>query len=361
MIVQAFEAAVGDFELAPKLEVPSGITVLFGPSGSGKTLTLEAVAGLLRPDSGHILVGDTPFFDSSMSLHVPPYERRIGYLVQEHALFPHLTVGDNVAYGIPDLPRDARKERTHQLLGSLGIGDLVGRRPVEISGGQAQRAALARALAREPDVLLLDEPFAALDAATAGNLRHELRRLTQELNLTVLLVTHDLNEACQVGDRIAVMDSGRVLQVDTREEVSRRPHSARVAALLGYSNVLRGKISTANQDSSVQTSIGVLSVSELPEIAGTQVDLAIRADRIVLGHGSSFSEDRSNVFEVKLVEESDLGVSRILHVSVCGTDTSQAGHVEIQIADDRYKQLDVNGWPNLYMHIPSEAIHVMAL
>ena len=317
MIVLSFEAAVGDFELAPKLEVPSGITVLFGPSGSGKTLTLEAVAGLLRPDSGHILVGDTPFFDSSMSLHVPPYKRRIKDRLPEPA--------------------------------------------TGLSGGQQQRVGVARALAAKPRVMLLDEPFAALDAATAGNLRHELRRLTQELNLTVLLVTHDLNEACQVGDRIAVMDSGRVLQVDTREEVSRRPHSARVAALLGYSNVLRGKISNTNQDSSVQTSIGVLSVSELPEIAGTQVDLAIRADRIVLGRGSSFSEDRSNVFEVKLVEESDLGVSRILHVSVCGTDTSQAGHVEIQIADDRYKQLDVNGWPNLYMHIPSEAILVMSL
>tara|TARA_Y100000588_G_scaffold386379_1_gene481819 strand:+ start:6410 stop:7495 length:1086 start_codon:yes stop_codon:yes gene_type:complete len=361
VIVLAFEAAIGDFELAPKLEVPSGITVLFGPSGSGKTLTLEAVAGLLRPDSGQILAGDTPFFDSSMNLHVPPYERRIGYLVQEHALFPHLTVGDNVAYGVPDLPRDARKERTRQLLGSLGIGELVDRRPVEISGGQAQRVALARALAREPEVLLLDEPFAALDAATAGTLRRELRRLTQELNLTVLLVTHDLNEACQVGDRIAVMDSGRVLQVDAREEVARRPHSARVAALLGYSNVLRGKITNVNKGGQVQTSIGLLSVSELLELEGTQVDLAIRADRIVLGRGSSFFEDRSNVFEVKLVEESDLGVSRILHVRVCGTDTSRMGHVEIQMADDRYKQLDVNGRRDWYMHIPSEAIHVMAL
>ncbi len=361
MIAMSFEATVGDFELAPTLEVPSGITVLFGPSGSGKTLTLEAVAGLLRPDSGHIFVSDKPFFDSSMDLHVPPYERRIGYLVQEYALFPHLTVGGNVAYGVPDLPRDVRKERTRQLLGVLGIGDLVDRRPVEISGGQAQRTALARALAREPEVLLLDEPFAALDAATAGTLRQELRRLTRELNLTVLLVTHDLNEAYQVGDRIAVMDSGRVLQVDTREEVARRPQSARVAALLGYSNVLRGKILNAEQASQVQTSIGLLSVSDVPELGGTQVDLVIRADRIVLERDSPVSEDRCNIFEVQLVEESDLGVSRILHVSVCGTDTSQAGHVEIRMADDRYEQLDVNGRRRWYMHIPSEAIHVMSL
>ena len=215
-----------------KLEVPSGITVLFGPSGSGKTLTLEAVAGLLRPDSGHILVGDTPFFDSSMSLHVPPYKRRIGYLVQEHALFPHLTVGDNVAYGIPDLPRDARKERTHQLLGSLGIGDLVGRRPVEISGGQAQRAALARALAREPDVLLLDEPFGALDPLTRQRLQESFIRIKRDLCLTVVFVTHDMAEALVLGDRIAVMQDGELIQTGTPRTLMHEPADKYVSRLL---------------------------------------------------------------------------------------------------------------------------------
>jgi molybdate transport system ATP-binding protein len=361
MIRLSFEVVVGDFELAPTLEVPSGITVLFGPSGSGKTLTLEAIAGLLRPDSGHIVIGEKPFFDSSTGLNVPPYERRIGYLVQEYALFPHLTVGGNVAYGVHDLPRDVRETRTRQLLETLGIGDLVDRRPVDISGGQAQRTALARALAREPDVLLLDEPFAALDGGTAGTLRHELRRLARELNLTVLLVTHDLNEAYQVGDRIAVMDSGRVLQVDERDEVARRPQNARVAGLLGYSNVLRGQMLDEQHAARVETSIGLLSLSEDSRLGGGQVDLAIRSDRITLDRDPRSSGDRPNVFEVEIVDESDLGVSRILHVQVYGTKMSQASHLEIRMSDDQYKQLAVDGRRRWHMHIPPEAIHVMSL
>ena len=216
---------LGDFELAPQLQVGPGITVLFGQSGAGKTLTLEAIAGLLTPNSGRIVIHGRSVFDATTGLNIPPYDRRLGYVVQSYALFPHLTVAQNVAYGVFDLPRAEREQRVDGLLRTLGIQDLADRRPARISGGQAQRTALARALVRRPRALLLDEPFAALDEGVALTLRRELRRLVRDLDLPVLMVTHDLTEASHIGDRIAVMDAGKVLQVGARPDVLQHPIS----------------------------------------------------------------------------------------------------------------------------------------
>ena len=253
---------LGSFRLAPKLQVGPGITVLFGQSGAGKTLTLEAVAGLLTPDRGRITIHGCPVFDSAAGLNVPPYDRRLGYVVQSYALFPHLTVAQNVAYGVFDLPRAERDRRVDGLLRTLGIDDLADRRPSQISGGQAQRTALARALVRRPQALLLDEPFAALDAGVALTLRRELRRLVRDLNLPVLMVTHDLTEASHIGDRIAVMDEGQVLQVGDRSDVLQRPRSARVARLLGIANVLEGEAVASDSGVRVHTPIGPLQTAQ---------------------------------------------------------------------------------------------------
>jgi molybdate transport system ATP-binding protein len=350
--------AVGDFRLSPRLQVGPGVTVLFGQSGAGKTLTLEAIAGLLTPDSGRIAVHDRTVFDAATGLNVPPYDRRLGYVVQSYALFPHLTVSGNVAYGISDLPRPERRERVEILLRTLGIQDLADRRPAEISGGQAQRTALARALVRRPQALLLDEPFAALDEGVALTLRRELRRLVRDLDLPVLMVTHDLTEASHIGDRIAVMDAGRVLQVGERSHVLQRPKTARIARLLGISNVLEGKVSRSDDGVVVDTPIGPLLTAQsgLTELSA---QVAIRADQIILARSDRSFDERPNTLNVQITDEADFGHSHTLYARVTGPATPASPTIEIQIAPHPYQVMGVATRRTWRIHIPPEAVHVM--
>ena len=242
------------------LVVDREITVLYGHSGAGKTLTLEAIAGLLTPREGRITLHDQVVFDSASGINVPPQRRNLGYLVQSYALFPHLTVAQNIAYGIGHLSRAERRARVEEIAGMFGLHDLLDRRPARISGGQAQRVALARALVRQPRVLLLDEPFAAVDSSIRRTLRRELRQLAQRLDLSVVMVTHDLTEAYNVGDRLAVIDHGRVLQAGPRDEVFHRPATARAAELLGVQNIVPGRIVGGDRDHvHVATALGMVA------------------------------------------------------------------------------------------------------
>ena len=349
---------LGNFRLAPKLQVGPGITVLFGQSGAGKTLTLEAVAGLLTPHQRpYNAIHGCPVFDSAAGLNVPPYDRRLGYVVQSYALFPHLTVAQNVAYGVFDLPRAERDRRVDGLLRTLGIDDLADRRPSQISGGQAQRTALARALVRRPQALLLDEPFAALDAGVALTLRRELRRLVRDLNLPVLMVTHDLTEASHIGDRIAVMDAGQVLQVGDRSDVLQRPRSARVARLLGIANVLDAEATASDGEVTVNTPIGPLQTAQADITEGT-VQIALRADQIILTRPDR-PDDRPNLLEVQITDEADFGHSRTLYARVPNATTPSAPTIEIQIAPHPYQVIGVATRRHWRVHIPPEAVHVM--
>ena len=349
---------LGDFQLAPQLQVGPGITVLFGQSGAGKTLTLEAIAGLLTPDLGRIAIHDHPVFDAAAGLNVPPYDRRLGYVVQSYALFPHLTVAQNVAYGVFDLPRAEREQRVDGLLRTLGIQDLADRRPARISGGQAQRTALARALVRRPHALLLDEPFAALDEGVALTLRRELRRLVRDLDLPVLMVTHDLTEASHIGDRIAVMDAGQVLQVGDRPDVLQRPHSARIARLLGIANVLQGKVSRSENGIAVNTPIGQLQTAQT-EITQGPVRVAIRADQIILTRPDRPADDRPNTLDIQITDEADFAHSRTLYARLANAAESSAPTLEIQIAPHPYQVMGVATRRHWRVHIPPEAVHVM--
>ena len=259
------------------LNIESGTTYgLVGESGCGKSTTLNLVAGFIQPDSGLI------HLHGKIANMLPPQKRRLGMVFQSWALFPHMTVAQNVAYGLWNLSSDQRDARVSELLNMLGVHELTDRRPSEISGGQAQRVALARAIARGPHVLLLDEPFAALDLGNATALRRELRRLVRELKLTALLVTHDLSEAFAIGDRIAVMDGGEVLQVGELDHVANRPQNARVARLLGIANILSGTVVNDNGESWVQTPIGNLYPEQQSYGDGKTVQVAIRSDQIRL-------------------------------------------------------------------------------
>jgi molybdate transport system ATP-binding protein len=225
-----------------------GVAALFGPSGAGKTLTLSCLAGLLHPDAGRIVVNGRVLFDAAAGTDVPPQARRVGYVFQGYALFPHLTVADNVGFGLRDRPRDARARRVDEVLARLGLAGLERRRPAELSGGQRQRVALGRALAIDPALLLLDEPLSALDAPLRRALRAELRAILSEWGTAAVVVTHDFTEAYRLGDRIVVYEGGRVVQAAPRAELLWQPASEAVARIMGIPNVLHGTVVKATPD-----------------------------------------------------------------------------------------------------------------
>jgi molybdate transport system ATP-binding protein len=212
---------------------PGECLALAGPSGAGKTSILRVAAGLLRPEEGRVEAGGETWLDTSRGVDVAPERRRCGYVFQEYALFPHLTAWQNVAYPLRGVPREERRERALGLLGRFGMRELADARPRTLSGGERQRVALARVLAREPGVLLLDEPLSALDSRTRAGAARELAAVLREVETPALLVTHDFAEAAQLGDRVGVIDAGRVVQEGTPTELAASPRSAFVADFTG--------------------------------------------------------------------------------------------------------------------------------
>jgi molybdate transport system ATP-binding protein len=234
------------FSLEVALSVGRGTIALVGPSGAGKTTVLRAVAGLTHPERGRVSLGTTVWFDSERKIDLPPERRSVGLVFQEYALFPHMTVRENVAFG--------GRARVEELLDWLGLAELAKVRPDELSGGERQRVALARALARNPSVLLLDEPLTALDAHTRGRVRGELRELLAELSLPTLLVTHDFQDAAALAERIGVIVEGRIVQEGTATELVAAPASPFVADFTG-GNLLPGR-ARATGDGLTEVTLG---------------------------------------------------------------------------------------------------------
>jgi iron(III) transport system ATP-binding protein len=264
------------------LEVASGeIVSLLGPSGCGKTTLLRLIAGFETPDAGRIEVSGRIVADENT--WIPPEQRRIGFVFQDYALFPHLNVLQNVAFGLRKLSREARQQRAAEVLDLVGLNIFAGRLPHQLSGGQQQRVALARALAPEPEVILLDEPFSNLDAALRGSTRDEVRAILQRTGTTAILVTHDQEEAMTFADRLVVMRSGRLEQMGFPEEVYARPQTAFVANFLGRTNLLRGE----GLGDRVKTVIGELPLTR--ETRG-QVLVSVRPEALTFrpgGHGAA--------------------------------------------------------------------------
>ena len=254
------------------------LLTLLGPSGCGKTTTLRLLAGLDEPDAGTIRVaGETVAGEGTF---VKPENRDVGLVFQEFALFPHLTVGENVAFGIQERSRDAIDERVGELLELVGLGDYREASPEDLSGGQRQRIALARSLAPEPDVLLLDEPFSNLDVGLREEMRREVRRIIKETGVTAVSVTHDQEEALSISDRVAVIDGGHVEQVGRPEVVFQQPESRFVAEFLGQAGFVSGTLT----DGCVETPLGSLSADRIEgldaEYEGADVDVLVRPDDI---------------------------------------------------------------------------------
>jgi iron(III) transport system ATP-binding protein len=267
------ETAVEDLSLSVR---DGELLSLLGPSGCGKTTTLRLLAGLERPTEGTIeLAGDVVAGDGQFR---EPDEREVGLVFQDFALFPHLTVADNVAFGIEHYDRDRREARVEELLSLVDLGEFGDRTPDQLSGGQAQRVALARALAPEPDVLLLDEPFSNLDVRLRVEMREEVRAILKEAGVTAISVTHDQEEALSVGDRVAVMHDGRVEQIGDPTTLFQNPESRFVAEFLGQARFVSGFVGSE----AVETAVGQLAHEQLAgdvhAYEGARIDVLIRPD-----------------------------------------------------------------------------------
>jgi molybdate transport system ATP-binding protein len=225
-----------DFDLNVSWRSEGGITALFGPSGAGKSLTLQCIAGLIRPDKGLISVDGKVYYDSERKIFLPPQKRLVGYVFQDYALFPHKTVYANVAYGVRG--RGGANRRIESLLDSFGLDEQKDKYPSEISGGQKQRTALARAIASDPELLLLDEPLSALDEALRERFQMDILRLYTNRGIPMVYVTHNLNEVFTMAEAIVVIDDGKVVEAGDKETLLSRPRRYRTAELIGAKNIL---------------------------------------------------------------------------------------------------------------------------
>jgi molybdate transport system ATP-binding protein len=270
--------------------------VLFGPSGSGKTTILRSIAGLESPERGTIRFISRTWLDTSSGLCVSPQQRQIGYMPQEYSLFPTYSVTGNIAYGLEGLSSIDRTERVEEMIDLFQLRGLEAAKPRELSGGQQQRVALARAVAPKPLLLLLDEPLSALDAPTRVELRGDLRRLLNQLALPSIIVTHDWTEALTLGDVIAVMGEGHLLQVGPPQEVFSRPKNAEVAQIIGVETVVQGHVvEQANGLATVRVN-GVMLKGLGSEAVGSQVFVCIRAEDVTLEHfGSGATSARNHL------------------------------------------------------------------
>lgn len=261
------------FALDTAFSALPGVTILCGPSGSGKTTVLQCIAGLLRPDEGCIRVGDRTYFDSAAGRELGVAQRNVGYVFQTLALFPHMNVAANVAYGLHQLDDAERRERVRRILDSFRITALADRRPNEISGGERQRVALARALVTDPAVLLLDEPLSALDPARKAQIMDDLRAWNAAHGIPILYVTHDRNEVYGLGERVIVLEDGRVVAQGTPQDVLETPLHETVAQLAGFENIFDVEIAAVHPAGGTMTC----------RVAGTQVEIEAPLGRLAAG------------------------------------------------------------------------------
>lgn len=272
----------------------STIMILFGPSGSGKTTVLRSVAGLEWPEEGTVRFASSTWLDTVAGTRVAPQARQIGYMAQDYALFPTYTVAGNIAYGLGKLAARDRKQRVAEMLELFRLRDFERERPRELSGGQQQRVALARAVATRPRLLLLDEPLSALDTPTRMQLRGELRKLLKQLAIPSIIVTHDWAEALTLGDTMAVMGDGTVLQVGTPQDVFSRPANAEIARIVGVETVVQGKILEVGEElTTVQVGAVSLTAITSPDL-DSDVFVCIRAEDVTVELAGSVETSARN-------------------------------------------------------------------
>lgn len=326
------------FELDLSISLPSGITILFGPSGAGKTTLLNCVAGLVRPDQGRIQTPQKTLFDSEGGIDVSPQARRVGYVFQDLALFPHLSLLNNVEYGLFHLDREQRAQRSAAILESFRIAHLSSRKPTEISGGERQRAALARALVIDPSVLLLDEPLAALDAITKSKIVEDLRTWNQEHRIPILYVTHSREEVFALGEQVIILENGRVIAKGTPHQVMTAPQQETVAQLAGFENIFDATVAAVHEERGTMVcqldgSKVELETPLVKAAVGSPLRVGIRAGDILLASVVPVGLSARNIIpgrvtslaqrDVIVVAKVNCGVEMEVHLTLAARDSLQ--------------------------------------
>jgi len=312
-------------DIAPRLsldldiEVPPGITIVFGPSGAGKSTLLDCIAGLTQPDAGRISIDGEAFFDSEKKVNLPPQQRRIAYVFQTLALFPHMTVEANVAYGLANVAQQKSGALVAEILQMFRVETLRGRKPREISGGERQRVALARSLVTLPRVLLLDEPLTGLDAELKASIIEDLRAWNAAHQIPILYVTHSREEVDALGERVIAMDHGKIVSEGTPREVLDAPRRRRLAQAAGFENLLAAtvldlrepdgvmRVRLANADCEIEVPLGHAA-------PGDHVRVAIRAGDILLANEAPRGLSARNILEGRIISLESRGTLVVARV-----------------------------------------------
>lgn len=357
MLEFSFERRLQGFVLAPALRAEQGITALYGPSGAGKSLTLLCLVGLIQPDRGWIRLNGRTLFDAAQGIHLPPHRRRMGVVFQEYALFPHLSVAANLAYGLRGIGRAEVGQRVLAMLRLLRLEGFGERYPGELSGGQRQRVALGRGLILQPELLLMDEPFSALDQMERERLRAEVLDLLRGFGGTTILVTHSLEEAYLMARQIAVIDGGRILQAGALDEVLRRPLDRRVAEQVGASNIFQGVVAGVGAAAAIAWRGVALTVAGPLPAPGTAVEFCIRPEDVRLVWPDR-AAGRSNVLSGQLDAEVKRGVDYLLRFRADGTG-GQAGEVEIRCSEHLHYLMKLTPGAAVRIALPPEKLHLL--
>jgi molybdate transport system ATP-binding protein len=347
-----------DFTLDVGFALAPGITIIFGPSGAGKTTLLDCIAGLTTPDSGKIAAGDHVFLDAIHRTNLPVQSRRIGYVFQDLALFPHLTVGKNVEYGLAGVEKSERRKRSDAILESFRIAHVRERKPGEISGGERQRVALARALVTDPRILLLDEPMAALDAATKSKIIEDLRAWNASHGIPILYVTHNREEVFALGDRVLVLENGRIVADGTPHGVMAAPRRESLAQLIGFENIFHAAVVATHEDRGTMTCRLADSKVELetPLVraeVGSTLLIGIRAGDILLATIQPAGLSARNIIPGRVLSVVRRDVIIVVRVN-CGVE------VEIHITLAARDALQLDPEREVWLIVKTYSCHLMA-
>ncbi len=345
------------FKLDVSLSANSGILAILGPSGSGKTMTLQSVAGLMKPDEGYIELNGRVLFDSDNNINLPVQKRKVGFVFQHYALFPHLDVKQNIAYGLRGKTKSEIENKVLQLLRTMNIEGLENRYPRQLSAGQQQRVAIARALAPEPDVLLLDEPFSALDPLLKERLELELLDLQKVFGGSILFVTHDINEGYKLGSMIAVYNSGQIIQHDTKQAVFSTPVNRDVARMTGMRNLIEGIITKINNP---DVYINITSWGESLRVTVSNAGSFYINQEIILGI-------RSEYIQIACKPGENTFASNIIHQVEGIASTNYRFHVKSDISEKRYLEANISKSSggcisadgSCYLYLPPDLLSIM--
>jgi molybdate transport system ATP-binding protein len=349
------------FVLDIAIEIPLGITIVFGPSGAGKSTLLDCIAGLLKPDSGRIEIDSEVLLDVERRIDVPPRKRKIAYVFQTLALFPHMTAEQNVAYGLADMPASQRALRVKAMLEAFRVEQLAKRKAIEISGGEQQRVALARSLATSPRALLLDEPLTALDEGLKKSIMEDLRRWNAAQNIPILYVTHNRAEVDALGERVIVLEQGKIISTGTPHEVLDAPRHSSLAQASGFENLFSGVVTELREADGVMRVRLVKGTCEIETplgyaAAGTAVRLAIRAGDILLATERPFGLSARNIIAGKIILLEQRGTMFAAQVAT-DADHAVVFTVHLTLGAKRALELEVNR--PAWLVIKTHSCHVL--